>query len=284
MKIEKIPLPTIVIQPMFMPFIGLLFGLFIWFLDAVIDVYVLGEEQDLVSNILRPDELSELWMRILVVAVFLVMGFFSRYVLLKHIKLDLMLLEYQKKLEETVELRTSELLSKTTELEFLASTDPLTGLYNRRKFDGLFEQEIRRFKRYRKPLCLFLIDIDHFKLINDEYGHDVGDEVLIELAKVLRAGVRISDVVARWGGEEFMLLGIELDQSRAKLLAEKLRKFINQRNFQFVGKITVSIGIAQIRDDESPEAIQKRVDQALYAAKDNGRDCIVSFAEMDKVA
>ena len=131
---------------------------------------------------------------------------------------------------------------------------------------------------------LFLIDIDHFKLINDTYGHDVGDEVLIELAKVLRAGVRISDVVSRWGGEEFMLLGIELDQPQACLLAEKLRKFINQRNFQFVGKITVSIGVAQIVENETPEALQKRVDQALYAAKDNGRDCVVSFNEMDKVA
>ena len=282
--IKKISLSTILIQPKFLPFMGLLLGLFVCIVDAVIDVYMLGEEQDLVSNILMPNDIDELWMRFLVVAVFLMMGFFSKFVLIKNIKLDSKILAYQKELEETVEQRTRELLSKTRELELLASTDPLTGLYNRRKFDGVLELEMRRFQRYKKPLCLFLLDIDHFKLINDEYGHDVGDEVLIELSKVLLAEVRKSDSIARWGGEEFMLLGIELEQRQAYLLAEKLRKCINQRIFQFIGKLTVSIGVTQIKEGDTPEVIQKRVDQSLYAAKNNGRDCVVCFNEVDKVA
>lgn len=284
MNIKSEHHPAIAIPPIVMPIMGLAFGLLAWVADAVIDVYVLDEEQELLVNILLPDESTELWMRTLVVIVFLFMGFISRHILLKHIELDRVLLEYQKKLEQMVEQRTHELLSKTEQLEVLASTDPLTGLSNRRKFNGLLDHEIKRFERYEQSLCLILIDIDHFKTINDTYGHDVGDKVIVEMANVLETGVRRSDCVARWGGEEFILLNIELDEKQAYKVAEKLRALINKTSFETVGKITVSIGVTQIKPKDDAELILKRVDRALYAAKNNGRDCVVSFADVEKAA
>ena len=156
-----------------MPLMGLMFGLLVWVADAFVDVYVIGGEQDLVSNIMMPDELTELWMRTLVVVVFLIMGFFSQRLLRKHVKLDRALRDYQKNLEEMVGKRTRELADKTRQLEILETTDSLTGLFNRRKFKSILEHEMNRFERYESPLCLLLVDIDRFKAINDAHGHDV---------------------------------------------------------------------------------------------------------------
>lgn len=284
MTIKQEQYTAVAIPPIIMPLMGLMFGLLVWVADAFVDVYVLGEEQDLVSNILMPDELTELWMRTLVVVVFLIMGFFSQHLLRKHAKLDRALLEYQKKLEEMVDERTRKLVSKTKELEVLATTDSLTGLFNRRKFNSILEHEMKRFARYEQPLCLLLVDIDRFKSINDDYGHDVGDKAIIELANILNTGVRRSDCVARWGGEEFLLLNIEIDEQQAYQVAEKLRKEISQTNFKTVGKLSVSIGVAPIKDKDSAESLLKRVDQALYAAKNNGRDRVVCFSEVQKAA
>ena len=274
----------VAVKPLMMPLIALMMGLFVWLADAIIDVYWLGEEQDLLTNILMPDEASELWMRVLVVAVFVIMGLHSRFVLIKHIKLDSILLDYQQKLEATVELRTRELINKTEELEMLASTDPLTGLYNRRKFNHVLKSEMSRFQRYGQPLCLLLADIDNFKLINDTHGHDVGDDVLTAFAILFNQNVRETDSVARWGGEEFMVLTIESDLPKAKIVAEKLVKAIREMDFSVVGKVTASIGVTVIEAGDSIETLSKRADQALYTAKNKGRDCVVCYESSNKLS
>lgn len=161
------------------------------------------------------------------------------------------------------------------ELEKLASTDYLTGLYNRFKFEELFAQELTRCKRYGKALSIIMFDIDYFKKINDTYGHDAGDTVLKEISKLVKSHIRQSDILARWGGEEFMVLTPEVDLESAYLLAEKLRKAVDNFKFTIVGHVTCSIGVTQLGEDENCTTLCQRVDEALYEAKGSGRNCTV---------
>ena len=228
-NVQQKHISPINIKPSVFPILGLLFGLLIWIIDAGIDVYILGEEQSLLENVLSPDEASELWMRTLVILVFLIMGFFSKHILQKHILLDKILFDYQEKLEHLVEERTRELQDKTVELEQLANTDALTGLYNRRRFTDILEQELKLFERYNRSFCLINIDIDHFKKVNDTYGHDVGDKVIKQFCNTLTSNIRSSDSACRWGGEEFLLLIFESDETIAIQLATKFTQIFNQK-------------------------------------------------------
>jgi diguanylate cyclase (GGDEF)-like protein/PAS domain S-box-containing protein len=153
-----------------------------------------------------------------------------------------------------------------------ATTDPLTGIHNRRKLDEMMALEQARCKRYRVPFTLVLFDIDHFKRVNDTFGHPVGDAVLKELAALVAAHVRPSDLFARWGGEEFALLAGNCSLSCVRLLAEKLRHIINSHSFPTVGRVTCSFGVAEFQPDEATEAFLARVDGALYRAKQQGRN------------
>ncbi len=151
-------------------------------------------------------------------------------------------------------------------------TDHLTGLYNRRSFDTRVMAEIERSKRYGSPLSIVMMDIDHFKRINDDFGHDVGDTVLIQIAKLLSVHTRSTDAVTRWGGEEFLILMPHTDQSRATEAAEKLRSLIEK--FQFPNGIclTLSFGVAQWLPLASKNMWIKRADRAMYKAKAMGRN------------
>lgn len=249
-------------------------GLIVWLIDAIVDVYLLGEEDDLLENILATDEPTELWMRALVVIVFIIMGFFSRHVLLKHIQLDNTLIEYQHKLEEIVDQRTQELVDKAKEFENLANEDSLTRLYNRRKFSEILDYELKRFYRYKKQFSLINIDIDYFKKVNDTYGHDVGDLVIKRFSSVLKENIRTVDSAARWGGEEFLLLIVEANEDIAKKVSEKINIVLSQTEFKPVEKVTVSIGVTHVVDGDTNESLVKRSDQALYKAKNNGRNRI----------
>jgi diguanylate cyclase (GGDEF)-like protein len=166
-----------------------------------------------------------------------------------------------------------ELQEANAQLEMLATTDKLTGAYNRRKFDDVLAYEIRKSQRYHQPVALVMFDIDHFKQVNDTCGHQAGDQALIELVKLVRENIRGSDWLARWGGEEFMVLapGINLDQ--ATILAEKIRRLIDTHHFASVDHITVSMGVSEYRPGDSTELMTQRVDAALYKAKDAGRNC-----------
>ena len=160
----------------------------------------------------------------------------------------------------------------TRKLDSRATTDPLTGLFNRGKFDRVFAAEITRARRYNSPLSLIMFDVDHFKRINDTYGHLAGDAVLIELSRYVRTRLRDSDVLARWGGEEFIILCPGNDSATACQLAESLRAAIEALQFDKTGAITCSFGVAQIDDDEAPESLMARTDDALYRAKSMGRN------------
>jgi len=157
-----------------------------------------------------------------------------------------------------------------------ASTDPLTGLFNRRKLNNVLEKEISISDETSSPLSIIFLDIDHFKVVNDTLGHDVGDVVLKELAKIITSTVRSADFVARWGGEEFMIALQFTDVNAASKIAEKLRIKVEEYNFTDAGKITISLGVTQFKENENEDSFTKRVDNALYEAKDSGRNKVVS--------
>jgi len=160
-----------------------------------------------------------------------------------------------------------------------AVRDPLTGLHNRLAYDERVMQEFARWKRYGQPMVLMMIDVDHFKNVNDTYGHKAGDKALVLIADQLRNHLRESDFLARFGGEEFVVLMPETGLDSAVVAAEKLRAAVEQCQFHYqnvqVG-ITVSAGLAQLRKDDNPESLFQRADEAMYRAKEAGRNqCLV---------
>ena len=165
-----------------------------------------------------------------------------------------------------------ELEKKSGELERLAVTDSLTGLNNRRYIQQILEKERVRHLRYQRPFSVILSDLDHFKEVNDRYGHQTGDIVLIRFAGLLKSVARESDVPGRWGGEEFLVICPESDLIGASTLAENLRKSFSELDFPTAGQRTASFGVACFRDDESVESLLHRADTALYAAKEKGRN------------
>jgi diguanylate cyclase (GGDEF)-like protein len=167
-----------------------------------------------------------------------------------------------------------ELRARNEELERLATTDVLTGLHNRRSAQTQLEVAISRAARHETPLTALLIDVDHFKRINDVHGHEAGDEVLRELAERLGDALRREDVCGRWGGEELLVLLGDTDADRAAAAAEKLRELIAGAPFTGAAlPVTVSIGLAEWQGDKS-DALVRRADAALYKAKAAGRDTI----------
>lgn len=158
------------------------------------------------------------------------------------------------------------------ELERLATTDTLTGIRNRRAFDEQLALELTRARRYGQKLALILLDIDHFKRINDRHGHQVGDRVLVDLAHVVGSRLRASEVFARWGGEEFIILAPNSDAEDAALLAEEVRARVEAHDFPEVGRVTVSLGVTEYTAEDSTDSLWKRADTALYRAKTAGRN------------
>lgn len=172
-------------------------------------------------------------------------------------------------------------------LQTLATTDPLTRVQNVRSFGEILGHSFRMAKRYTHPLSLLILDLDHFKLVNDTYGHPSGDYVLKELAVILKRSVRESDVVARVGGEEFSIILPKADRRRAVLFAARIRREIQSRAFNAYGRdirITASVGAASYPDDAlitEPQMLLYFADQALLAAKESGRDRVVQFRDLD---
>ena len=164
----------------------------------------------------------------------------------------------------------------------LAITDSLTGLHNRRYLDAHLNSTVARAAATEKPVCVLLFDIDHFKAVNDTYGHAAGDEVLRDFADRLRQGVRGIDLVARYGGEEFVLVMPETDASFAANVAERLRSDVEKVRFRTQGgariPVTVSIGLAEWQHADSAESLIGRADEALYQAKRAGRNRVVASA------
>lgn len=161
-------------------------------------------------------------------------------------------------------------------LQRLSTTDPLTGAYNRRMFMDMLSREMTRSGRYGEPFSLLMFDLDHFKKVNDTYGHDVGDRVLVDVVQLSMELVRQSDILARWGGEEFMVLLPQANPEMALALGERLRERISEHEFTGVGRLTVSIGVAHQQQLDTIDTLLKRVDAALYRAKETGRNRVVA--------
>lgn len=188
----------------------------------------------------------------------------------KQDELDVMLAELSALFDRLAEQRTL--------LQQQAASDPLTGLANRRTLQARLEEEVRRAERYRRPFSLLLIDIDHFKQINDRLGHAAGDLVLRGLVQELNSNTRHSDLLARYGGEEFVLLLPETDAPSACELAELLRQRVSSLPLIIEGQpcpLTISVGCASLRENEAPAALIERADQAMYRAKRGGRNQVV---------
>ena len=162
----------------------------------------------------------------------------------------------------------------------LATRDTLTGLFNRSYFIESLNRRLIEMLRNSRTVSLLLVDIDHFKTVNDEYGHLKGDAVLKEISSILSSGLRSSDVVCRWGGEEFLIMLLDADIEEATKVAEKLRDSIENLKIQGIRKITASFGVTQCQKDESEEDAFKRIDNSLYLAKLTGRNKVVSNEEI----
>ena len=165
------------------------------------------------------------------------------------------------------------------EIYRLTTVDGLTQIFNKRYFAETLEREIGRAQRYRRDLSLILFDIDHFKNVNDTYGHLAGDSVLKQLANVIKGRIRREDVLARYGGEEFAIILPEIDHHNALAFGEKIRRITEKALFRFEDTdipVTVSVGIATLTPEvqDLPEFV-KMADDRLYAAKANGRNCVV---------
>lgn len=159
----------------------------------------------------------------------------------------------------------------------LSVTDELTGLYNRRASNEFLQTAIEKVDRYNEKLSAILLDIDHFKIVNDTYGHDVGDRVLVSLAKLLKESVRNVDMVARVGGEEFLILLPQINKDQASGLAERIRMSIEAYSFDEIDKLTVSMGVSEQTYQDTFDSLLKRVDDGLYESKNSGRNKVTSL-------
>jgi diguanylate cyclase (GGDEF)-like protein len=178
--------------------------------------------------------------------------------------------------QDELKQKNQQLEDMLTRVETLAISDSLTGLFNRRRFEFVLSNEFKRAIRYKSPLSCLMIDIDHFKKVNDALGHQAGDALLREIAQIIQRCIRDVDTIARWGGEEFVVLGPNTSTENAKLAAARILNAVSQQVFaDFKGiKITVSIGIAGLPNPalDTPEKLINAADIALYEAKKNGRN------------
>jgi len=194
-------------------------------------------------------------------------------------KLSSQLQEMNNYLERKIYERTEslldtqkELLEDNNELTRMALTDNLTGLSNRTQMNRILRQEYSRFERHNQRFGIIMLDIDHFKNVNDKLGHDTGDRVLKKLASIVAGAIRTSDFVARWGGEEFLICCTTIEEADLLPIAETIRQLVASADFEQAGQVTASLGCAAIVKGENISELIKRSDVALYEAKNNGRN------------
>ena len=193
-----------------------------------------------------------------------------------------------KALQDELRMKNRQLEELLHKVNYMAITDALTGLFNRRRFHDVLISEYERAKRYSTPFSLVMVDIDHFKRVNDTFGHSVGDGVLKEVSAILKGSIREIDTASRYGGEEFILILPNTVKDNALIVAERMRLSIEQHTFQEIDRnITVSIGISGMPDEkvETDEKLVRCADFALYRAKQLGRNRTVTAeaAELEYV-
>ncbi|QOP40622.1 GGDEF domain-containing protein [Sulfurimonas marina] len=192
-------------------------------------------------------------------------------ILLTYNRWALVMKEHQEELQEI----NSILKAQNQEYELLASIDPLTKLYNRYKFKQLFNSSLETMLQRAGVMSLVLLDIDFFKKVNDQYGHNVGDDVLQKISELLKNETREVDIVCRWGGEEFTILFPTVDLEQACTIAEKIRGKIEQLEIDKVGHVTASFGVAEVSGKVFLEDVVAKADDALYKAKSSGRNKVM---------
>jgi two-component system, cell cycle response regulator len=171
----------------------------------------------------------------------------------------------------------TKLKEKSNLLEYQASHDKLTGLFNRNRFDEIYSKEIKRARRYNNDLSIIIFDVDDFKMVNDNYGHQTGDEVLKEMAQIVLTHVREQDISVRWGGEEFLILLPQTNLAGAVAVANKIKTAINEHIFTNNSlTITGSFGVAQLLDEDNENDFISRTDKLLYEAKKTGKNKVIS--------
>ncbi|MDH5611434.1 MAG: GGDEF domain-containing protein [Gammaproteobacteria bacterium] len=254
--------------------LGLLLAIVFWIVDAFI--YSLFSEQGItfLQSCFSPRG-EEIWMRTFVVLLFLIFAAYTERLLVIIHNMTIELKKYHDRLEETInelKVENTERKQAIKELEELSTTDPLTSIYNRRKFNELLASEIERSKRYKTNLSIIMCDIDHFKKINDTFGHDVGDNALKVFSEKINNNLREVDMFARWGGEEFMILMPNSNIENASSVAEKLRKIIEETKVKKIDTFTASFGVTHLNEGDTTESLIKRVDEAMYKAKNSGRN------------
>lgn len=187
--------------------------------------------------------------------------------------------ERNRVLEIMVDEKTQELENLLEQTKVLAITDKLTGLYNRLEIDKRLEESIGGFKRYGTPFSVLIIDVDHFKRVNDMYGHQIGDMCLQKTSEVLKGRMRKTDVLGRWGGEEFIVICPNIGLAESILLGESIRRIIEEEDFDIEENYTVSIGVASVEEGDEENCIIKRADDNLYLAKSKGRNRVEPSSE-----
>ncbi|MCF6339368.1 MAG: cache domain-containing protein [Sulfurimonas sp.] len=223
---------------------------------------------------------SILYISILIIILFLFIAYYISKKLQKSFikyetnidKKNTQLIELNDTLENKVKERTAELEKMKNKLEILATIDVLTNIHNRYSLMKILDIEISRSRRHNTPLSIIMYDIDYFKKVNDIYGHDIGDKVLTSLSSVVKNNIRDIDIVGRYGGEEFLIILPDTTLEDAKYYADRLRKKVEQYKFNTVGHITISLGLVELKDNESLDEVFKRVDDLLYKSKNDGRN------------
>ena len=187
------------------------------------------------------------------------------------------------RLYKEIIFKTKELEEKNRLLEELVIRDNLTKLYNRNKLDEVLICESNRTNRYNSTFGIIILDIDHFKDVNDTYGHLMGDKILKEFASILESNSRKTDTIGRWGGEEFMIICPETDINEAIKVAENLRLKIENHKFPIINSKTSSFGVTVYMKGDDHKSIVARADEALYCAKTNGRNRVEALAKGNRV-
>lgn len=201
-------------------------------------------------------------------------GDIVEYIAIRH---DITELEQTKQqlrnINQAMKYKVDELYSMTNALEEKASKDTLTGINNRENFEDIFGIQITNAHQYSQPLSLIIFDVDHFKAVNDTYGHQMGDLILRDMVELVARNLKKGDVFARWGGEEFVILTPSTDIAGASNLAENLRMLVQSHRFNGLDeKITLSFGIAQLDENDDKKNLFQKADAALYEAKKKGRN------------
>lgn len=283
------------IRSISLPVIALLLSTLYWFVDAAINTFIFESNTFYLESLLRPESV-ELWTRSQVITMLMTFSVIAMSLLHRQRYITAQLNKYKNELQDTVHSRTNDLHTKNTMLEneimerlkieaeliHLATIDPLTQIHNRRKFNDALYYELNRDYRNNNGLSLIMCDLDHFKLVNDEHGHNVGDEALKEFTQLVSSNIRNTDIFARWGGEEFVILLPDTRLNVAIKLAEKLCALTARHNFPFVGNITASFGVTQHFNGDSETSFLNHADSALYNAKRNGRNRVEVVAASKK--